>query len=110
MFFHLSFLAVVIVVAWAFHRYQLVSDHLIPFVKRKFPRMNQYTQLQSFSSQAGAGVSPLVPPSPLPSTCLVTKLARGQGCPWRASWVSSSSPKKVVLVRRRPPLCHQQLS
>lgn len=57
MLVHVSFLAVVVLVAYLFHKYQLVSDHLIPFIKRKWPRTNQYVALQSFERQASSGVS-----------------------------------------------------
>lgn len=56
MIFHLSTLAIVLLVVWAFHRYQLVSDHLVPFLRRR-GLLGQYTRLPtSFDDQASAGV------------------------------------------------------
>jgi hypothetical protein len=58
MIFHLSTLAVLLLVVWAFHRYQLVSDHLVPFLCRR-GLLGQYTRLPtSFDDQASAGVRP----------------------------------------------------
>ncbi|KAL7411240.1 hypothetical protein BDY24DRAFT_397170 [Mrakia frigida] len=57
MLLHVSFIAIILLVAWAFHRYQLVSDHLLPFMRRKFPRMNSYVALQSFEGQRSQGLS-----------------------------------------------------
>ncbi|CED82035.1 Protein of unknown function DUF2015 [Phaffia rhodozyma] len=54
---HLSFLTVVLVVAYLFHRYQLVSDHLLPFIRSHYPRFNQYSPLNTFEDQRNAGLS-----------------------------------------------------
>lgn len=58
MLFHISSIALVCVVVWLFHRYQLVSDHLLPALRRHgILGQTGYTQLSTFDQQAAAGVS-----------------------------------------------------
>lgn len=67
MLFHLSTLAIILLVVYLFHRYQLVSDHLLPFLRSKGllqPAVG-YNRLSSFAEQSGAGVRPPSPSSPI---------------------------------------------
>lgn len=83
MILHLTFLLTVLVVAYLFHRFQLVSDHLLPFLHRRFPAMGHYTQLSTFADQDRAGVRLL---------CLLALCFHGAAtCESRADVASSLS-------------------